>query len=148
MRRFETSARGPRMSRATFLRLMAGSAVLLSGGAGRAVAEPLRSRAIPSSGEMLPVIGLGTARACDIGPDPDGRAQRAAVLRTLVDGGATVIDTSPMYGRAETVIGELLGEIGAVDRPFLATKVWTRGAAKGVAQMEASLGKLRRERLE
>jgi aryl-alcohol dehydrogenase-like predicted oxidoreductase len=97
---------------------------------------------------MLPVIGLGTARAFDIGPDPDGRAQRAAVLRALLDGGATVIDTSPMYGRAETVIGELLGEIGAVDRPFLATKVWTRGAAKGVAQMEASLGKLRRQRLE
>ena len=149
MRRFGASGEsGPRMSRATFLRLMAGSAALLTAGVGPAAAEPLRSRAIPSSGEMLPVIGLGTARAFDIGPDPDGRAQRAAVLRALLDGGATVIDTSPMYGRAETVIGELLGEIGAVDRPFLATKVWTRGAAKGVAQMEASLGKLRRQRLE
>ena len=148
MRRFETPMIGPRMSRATFLRLMAGSAALLSGGVGPAVAEPLRSRAIPSSGEMLPVIGLGTARAFDIGADPGERAQRAAVLRALLDGGATVIDTSPMYGRAETVIGELLGEIGAVDRPFLATKVWTRGEAKGVAQMEASLGKLGRQRLE
>jgi aryl-alcohol dehydrogenase-like predicted oxidoreductase len=106
------------------------------------------SRPIPSTGQMLPVIGLGTWRGFDIGTAKAERAQRAEVLRVLFDHGGAVIDSSPMYGRAEAVTGDLLTELGLHERAFVATKVWTQGRQAGIAEMQNSLRLLRRERIE
>lgn len=114
-----------------------------------AQSEPsLLSRPIPRTGERLPAIGLGTWQTFDAG---DGAAERAPlkdVLRTLVDEGASVIDSSPMYGRAERVVGDLASELALRDALFVATKVWTRGAAAGIAQMEDSFRLLRTQRID
>ena len=100
------------------------------------------TRPIPKSQEPLPVVGLGTWQAFDIGPDRAGREQRKEVLRALFEAGGRVIDSSPMYGRAEEAVGTLLAEMEAHDKAFLATKVWTSGEAAGVKQMNASFAKL------
>ena len=108
----------------------------------------LHRRAIPSSGESLPVIGLGTWIGFDVG-EADGERQRLGqVLATLLDGGGRVIDSSPMYGRAEAVTGDLVAAADARERVFLATKVWTRGREAGLAQMRQSLERLRTDRLD
>lgn len=91
----------------------------------------------------MPVIGLGTWQTFDIGGDRAARATRAAVLRDLLDAGASMIDSSPMYGRAEGVVGELLPGIEGHDKAFLATKVWTRGEASGIDQMNESFRRFR-----
>lgn len=100
------------------------------------------TRAIPSTGEKLPVIGLGTWQTFDIGDDPAELAQRGAVLDVLFDAGGRVIDSSPMYGRAEAVTGKLIAAMGARDKAFIATKVWTSGKQAGIAQMKASSEKM------
>src|SRR6516225_11554411 len=84
------------------------------------------TRSIPSSGEKLPVIGLGTWRAFDVNLSADIRRQLEDVLSLFVKLGGRVIDSSPMYGRAEDVIGDLASELGIREKLFLATKVWTR----------------------
>ncbi len=101
------------------------------------------TRKIPSTGETLPVIGLGTWQTFDVGADADARAPLEAVMREFVALGGKVIDSSPMYGRSEDVAGEIMAKLGLRDKLFVATKVWTSGKAAGVAQMEASLQKLR-----
>lgn len=108
----------------------------------------VQSRAIPSSGERLPVIGLGTWQAFDVGNDAGGRRECAETLRTFVGEGLRVVDTSPMYGSAEAVIGELLGQADSSGRAFVATKVWTSGAEAGNRQIESSFRLLRREKLD
>jgi diketogulonate reductase-like aldo/keto reductase len=107
------------------------------------MAEPaLIARPIPSSGETMPVVGLGTWPVFDVSTDPRARAREReplrAVLRALVGVGARMIDTSPMYGRAETVTGDLVAESGLRRRMFLATKVWISGREQGIAQMRRS----------
>jgi diketogulonate reductase-like aldo/keto reductase len=104
--------------------------------------HPMTTRAIPSTGEAMPVIGLGTWQAFDVGDDPAALAQRRQVLETLFAAGGRMIDSSPMYGRSEAVVGRLLGEMGARDKAFLATKVWISGGKAGVAQMQASMEKM------
>jgi diketogulonate reductase-like aldo/keto reductase len=99
------------------------------------------TRPIPSTNEPLPVIGVGTWQAFDVGPDRAALDQRRQVLQALFDTGGSVIDSSPMYGRAEEVVGALLAEMKAHDKAFLATKVWTSGVAAGIAQMKSSLAK-------
>lgn len=101
------------------------------------------AREIPSSGEVIPVIGLGTWQTFDVGSEPAPRAALGEVLRTFVELGGRVVDTSPMYGRAESVLGDLIEPRGLRDSLFVATKVWTQGKAEGVRQMESSLAKLR-----
>ncbi len=101
------------------------------------------TRNIPNSGEALPAIGLDTWQAFDIGGDPAARDDRRAVMQALFDAGGSVIDSSPMYGRSEAVVGGLLGDMAARDRGFVATKVWTQGGRAGIEQMEASFRKLR-----
>ena len=96
------------------------------------------TRPIPSSGEAMPVIGLGTSQVFDVGADERSRAPLLAVLRAFVDSGGRIIDTSPMYGRAEGVTGDLVAESGIRPRVFLATKVWTSGQERGIAQMRRS----------
>ncbi|QRE74104.1 aldo/keto reductase [Methylobacterium aquaticum] len=118
------------------------------GGGAAAQATELHRRPIPASGETLPVIGLGTWRGFDVGAKPAERTPLREVVATLLAKGGKVIDSSPMYGRAEGVTGELLAGLNARERPFLATKVWTSGHEAGIAQMTRSLQLLRTDRLD
>ncbi|MGA7273415.1 MAG: aldo/keto reductase [Candidatus Udaeobacter sp.] len=106
------------------------------------------TRVIPSSGEKLPVIGLGTWRAFDVDLTTDNRRQLEEVLSLFVKLGGRVIDSSPMYGRAEEVIGDLTATLGIRDKVFLATKVWTRGKESGIKSMERSMALLRTKRVD
>ena len=106
-------------------------------------ADAMIARPIPSSGEAMPVIGLGTWNVFDVGEDAGARAPLKEVLCRLVDAGGRMIDTSPMYGRAEAVTGDLVAELGLRPRVFLATKVWTSGKEQGIAQMRRSAERLR-----
>ena len=106
------------------------------------------TRVIPSSGEKLPVIGLGTWRAFDVDLTTDNRRQLQEVLSLFVKLGGRVIDSSPMYGRAEEVIGDLTATMGIRDKVFFATKVWTRGKENGIKSMERSMALLRTKRID
>jgi diketogulonate reductase-like aldo/keto reductase len=127
--------------------------MLLSTGAN--AGEPIRSesamsaemisRPIPSTGEAMPVIGLGTWQVFEVGGDEAARRPLREVLSLLFDSGGRMIDTSPMYGRAEAVTGDLLTEMGVRRRAFLATKVWTSGRERGTEQMRRSAQLLRTE---
>jgi diketogulonate reductase-like aldo/keto reductase len=108
-------------------------------------AAAMMTRPIPSTGEPMPVIGLGTWRAFDIDSDETGRRPLRQVLQRLLDDDGRIIDTSPMYGRAEAVTGDLLAELRARSRSFLATKVWTTGRERGIEQMRRSAQLLRSE---
>jgi diketogulonate reductase-like aldo/keto reductase len=111
-----------------------------------AMAAPaMITRPIPSTGEALPVIGLGTSQVFDVGADERARQPLRAVLQAFVDAGGRIIDTSPMYGRAEAVTGDLIAELAVRPRVFLATKVWTSGREAGIAQMRRSAELLRSE---
>src|SRR5262245_22455216 len=106
------------------------------------------TRSIPSSGEKLPVIGLGTWQAFDVDLTSDNRRQLGDVLSLFVKLGGRVIDTSPMYGRAEEVIGKLTTALDIQDKIFLATKVWTHGKEGGIKSMERSMQLLRAKRID
>ena len=106
------------------------------------------TRIIPCSGEKLPVIGLGTWRAFDVDLTAEIRSQLEDVLSRFVELGGRVIDSSPMYGRAEQVIGELTSSLGIREKLFLATKVWTRGKQNGIESMERSLTLFRTNRID
>lgn len=108
----------------------------------------MHQRRIPSSGEMLPVVGVGTWRTFDAGGKPEDRAPLAEVLRLLFEAGGSVIDTSPMYGSAEAVVGDLLAAANARATAFIATKVWTTGRDNGVAQMRNSMRLLKTDRID
>jgi aryl-alcohol dehydrogenase-like predicted oxidoreductase len=113
-----------------------------------AESSAMLKRTIPSSGEKLPVIGLGTWQAFDVDLTSDNRRQLGDVLSLFVKLGGRVIDTSPMYGRAEEVIGDLTAALGIRDKVFLATKVWTRGKENGIKSMERSMTLLRAKRID
>lgn len=100
---------------------------------------PLR-KVIPGTSESLPVIGLGTSRTFDVGSD-DQLSGLVEVLRVFFDNGGELIDSSPMYGSAERVVGDLLKRIGHRKPLFAATKVWTDGEQAGIQQMEESTQK-------
>ena len=117
------------------------------GGAGEGTAG-IATRPIPRTGERIPVVGLGTWRTFDVGSSDADRAPLLSVLRRFLAGGGRVIDSSPMYGEAERVVGDLLARLPDSPRPFLATKVWTRGRAQGEAEMAESMRRLRVERLD
>jgi aryl-alcohol dehydrogenase-like predicted oxidoreductase len=104
--------------------------------------SPLK-RTIPSSGERIAAIGLGTWQAFDVARDPAAKSQAREALTLFAQMGGEVIDSSPMYGSSESVVGELCAELGLRRRLFVATKVWTRGRAEGIAQMEESMRRLR-----
>src|SRR5256884_3821188 len=106
------------------------------------------TRSIPSSGEKLPVIGLGTWQAFDVDLTADSRRQLEEVLSLFVKLGGRVIDSSPMYGRAEEIIGDLTATLGIRDKLFLATKVWTHGKESGIKSMERSMALLRTKRID
>ena len=108
----------------------------------------LLSRKIPSSGEMLPVIGIGTAIIFDFENDTAKLDERAEVIRALVAGGGKLIDTAPSYGKAEDRLGDLFAMTGLRDRIFLATKVRVAGRDETVAEMRRSLQKMRVSKVE
>ena len=109
---------------------------------------PLLTRPIPSTGEAMPVIGLGTWPVFDVGGDESARRPLREVLRRLADAVGRMIDSSPMYGRAEKVTGDLVADLAIRDRTFLATKVWTSGREAGIAQMRRSAALLRADPID
>lgn len=108
----------------------------------------MHRRPILSSGEPLPVIGCGTYRGFDVGQESAAYGRLSEVLAALFASGGSVIDSSPMYGRAEAVAGELLAESKTHPKAFIATKVWTRGREAGIAQMRDSFRLLRSEPID
>jgi diketogulonate reductase-like aldo/keto reductase len=111
-------------------------------------APKMNTRPIPSTREPLPVIGCGTYIGFDQAPGTPAYALLPGVVDALLDAGGKVLDSSPMYGRAEETTGELLAANGRRGEAFLATKVWTRGNAEGIRQMEASFRLLRTDRID
>jgi diketogulonate reductase-like aldo/keto reductase len=105
--------------------------------------QSMLTRPIPSSKEHLPVIGLGTWETFDVGAAETARQPLAAVLSLFVELGGSVVDSSPMYGRSETTLGDLAVKLGLREKLFMATKVWTSGRSAGVEQMQDSEQKLR-----
>lgn len=147
------------MTRAGFLKFAAGAGGLLAGAGvlgplGRAIAAdspapgPLLSRPIPSSGEMLPVIGIGTAVVYDIALDDPKLPVLVETVRTFFANGGKMIDTAPTYGRAERTTGEILRRLGQRDRAFVATKISITGEQAGVDQVARSVRDLGTERFE
>jgi aryl-alcohol dehydrogenase-like predicted oxidoreductase len=104
--------------------------------------SPPLSRAIPSTGEMISIIGLGTWKTFDVGRGAAERAPLEDCLRSFTALGGGLVDSSPMYGRSEEVIGDLIAKLGVRERVFVATKVWTSGRLRGLNQMKASMRKL------
>jgi aryl-alcohol dehydrogenase-like predicted oxidoreductase len=149
--RLEMNGRGT--SRRDALRVIgAGVAGMLGAPVGAwAIGAPgsaILTRPIPSSGEALPVMGLGTWQTFDVGGDTAARAPLEAVLGTFVELGGKLVDSSPMYGSSETVVGEIAGKLGLRSRLFVATKVWTSGSRNGVEQMNDSMRKLRADPID
>ncbi len=137
-------------TRRRLLQLAAASAVLAAMNKKNAHAQSsaLLKRPIPRTGEMLPAVGVGTWQTFDVGPDAPERAELKEVLRLLAAGGGSVVDSSPMYGEAERVVGDLGAELRLREKLFFATKVWTRGRDAGIRQMEASLRLMRTRRMD
>src|SRR3954470_11587649 len=100
------------------------------------------ARPIPSTGETLPVIGLGTWQTFDVGTSAARRKPLADVVAEFVKLGGTVIDSSPMHGSSESVVGEIVSELWLRGRVFIATKVWTTGRRRGIDEMNDSMRKL------
>jgi diketogulonate reductase-like aldo/keto reductase len=111
-------------------------------------AERMHTRAIPSSGEALPVVGLGTWQTFDVGGDRAARGPLREVLQALYGTGGRLVDSSPMYGSSESVVGELCAELGICEPLFMATKVWTQGRDDGVRQMQRSIERMRAGRMD
>lgn len=112
------------------------------------MAASILKRTVPRTGEPLPAIGLGTWQTFDIAEDNSSREPLKEVLREFVRLGGSVIDSSPMYGHSESVVGALATELAIQKRLFLATKIWTRGRDAGIKQMEESLRRLRVARVD
>ena len=127
------------------------TSVLLSGlkfGSALAQNQMLR-RAIPSSGESLPIIGLGTSRVFDV--DPENRQElkiRKEIIEVLLNNGGSLVDTSPMYGQSEDLIGAILNDYPRRNELFLATKVWTKGKTEGEQQISESFKKMNTTKIE
>ncbi|ATC66097.1 aldo/keto reductase [Nibricoccus aquaticus] len=144
------------MSRRESLRLLGVGSVALAAGTVSSLggaeeikaSEKILTRTIPSSGEAVPVIGLGTWQTFDVGASEAERAPLAEVLAAFAGLGGRVVDSSPMYGRSEEVLGDLAARVGVQEKLFVATKVWTQGRQAGVEQMEESMRRLRRTRVD
>jgi diketogulonate reductase-like aldo/keto reductase len=110
--------------------------------------QAIRKRTIPSSNEKIAVVGLGTWQTFDVGQSEDEREPLKAVLKTLIEKGGSVIDSSPMYGSSEKVVGDLSAMLNLNEKLFIATKVWTNGEAAGIQQMNNSMTLLRRAKID
>jgi diketogulonate reductase-like aldo/keto reductase len=133
------------ITRRTLLGLMTAAAAMRPG---RGEPSALLERTIPSSGEKIAAVGLGTWRTFDVGASAAEREPLKDVLGRFVSLGGRAVDSSPMYGAAESVVGDLAADLGVTETLFLATKVWTSGREAGVKQMEASLRRFRARRVD
>ena len=106
------------------------------------------TRKIPSTGEDLPAVGLGTWQVFDAGNDAAARAPLRQVIAEFAKAGGKLIDSSPMYGSAESVAGDMVAELGLREKLFIATKVWTRGREEGIAEMERSFRRLKVKQMD
>ncbi len=122
------------------------TASLVPLGSFRFVPSALMKRNIPGTQESLPIIGVGTWQTFDV--EPNAYEPLRTVLKTLVQEGGSVIDSSPMYGKSEEVVGKLSSELGLNDKLFMATKVWTTGEAAGIRQMNESFALLQRKQID
>jgi diketogulonate reductase-like aldo/keto reductase len=139
-----------RLSRRRFLQATAVASALspfASSCLAAAQSDPIKKK-IPSSGEKLSVIGLGTSRTFDVSADAAVQSPLLEVMRTFFDNGGQLIDSSPMYGSAEAVTGALLQAVDNKAPLFTATKVWTYGKTEGIEQMERSMQRLSVERID
>ena len=112
-----------------------------------ALNQSMLKRVIPSSGEEMPVIGLGTSRVFDIEPSKNELNVREQILDIFYENGGRLIDTSPMYGMSEEIIGMTAKKFIEKNRFFLATKVWTEGRENGIRQIEESFQKMRADKI-
>jgi diketogulonate reductase-like aldo/keto reductase len=106
-------------------------------------------RTIPSSGESLPIIGLGTSRVFDV--DPEDREElkiRKEIIEVLLNNGGSLVDTSPMYGQSEGLLGQILDDYPRRNELFLATKVWIKGKPEGEQQISESFTKMNTAKME
>jgi diketogulonate reductase-like aldo/keto reductase len=115
-----------------------GVAALLAATRADAQRSELLQRPIPATGELLPAVGLGTWITFNVGNDRALRDRSIAVMRAFFDGGGRLIDSSPMYGSAQDVVGEGLARLGRASAVFAADKVWIGAGTRGPAQIEAS----------
>ena len=129
-------------SRRKILKLLAGVPAMALIPPARATAAPLK-RPIPKTGELLHAVGLGTWQTFDVGGDAGGRAAAREVLGRVVKAGGQMVDSSPMYGSSESVVGDLVADLGVEKSLFLATKVWSSGREAGIRQMEESMRRMR-----
>ena len=136
-----------KLSRRSLLKLLAGVPAMALIPPARAAGAPLQ-RPIPKTGELLHAIGLGTARTFDLGGDAQGRAEAREVLARFVRACGQMVDSSPMYGSAESVVGDLAADLGVEKSLFLATKVWTSGREAGMRQMEESMRRMKTKRID
>jgi aryl-alcohol dehydrogenase-like predicted oxidoreductase len=146
MTRFEMSRRAWLSTAAA-----AGACSLLPAASQAQAIAPVQKRPIPVSGEMLPIIGTGTAVIYEFDNDPAKYAERKETLRTMVAGGASLIDTAPSYGKAEEHIGNLSSELGIRDKLFLATKYGGRGGTDRTtaeASLKDSQAKLKTQKID
>jgi diketogulonate reductase-like aldo/keto reductase len=115
---------------------------------GSVMADTIITKPVPKTGEPLPVIGLGTWQSFDVGAAHAAREPLRQVLSEFARLGGSVIDSSPMYGKSETVAGDLAAELVLREKLFIATKVWTTGRDAGVRQMNESFRRLRTQRMD
>lgn len=136
------------MNRRALLRMFGALWAGVASGTAFGQSSGIMTRRIPSTGEELPAIGLGTWQVFDAGDDPAARAPLREVVAAFHKAGGKLIDSSPMYGSAESVAGDLAAELGLREKLFIATKVWTRGRAEGIAQMETSFRRLKVKQMD
>lgn len=128
---------GPITRRGVFGALGGGLLALAAGGPATA-ASGIETRPIPSTGERIPVLGMGTWRTFNVGSDATLRAARTEVMRTFLARGGTMVDSSPMYGSAQAVIGHALKRLGAEKQVFSADKIWTSDEGATRADLETA----------
>ena len=136
------------MKRRDFIKSSVAGCLALNNLPSMAQAEMVLKRKIPSSGELLPSIGLGTWQSFDVSNNQSVRDPLKEVLKILLKYGGSVVDSSPMYGRSEKVVGELSDELNINEQLFCATKVWTNGEKAGVDQMNRSIDLMRKKPLD
>lgn len=131
------------VDRRELLKLSAASVALSAWPCRTRAQKEMLERKIPKSGEAIPALGIGTSGVFDVGTGAEDRAPVKEVLRRFVELGGRVVDSSPMYGRAESVVGDIAQELGIAKSLFIATKVWTRGKDAGVEQIQTSMRRLK-----
>ncbi len=136
------------LSRRELLRLLGGFGAVLTLRSASSQTPKIMTRKIPSTGEDLPAVGLGTWQVFDAGNDAAARAPLREVIARFAKAGGKLIDSSPMYGSAESVAGDLIAELGLREKLFIATKVWTRGREDGIQQMETSFRRLKVKQMD